>query len=152
MIRYACYDSPFGTIQIGCHMDTVTSIRLTDAVPVNSEPTPLSDLVNAQLQEHFAGTRKHFDFSINPNGTAFQRLVWHELLKIPYGETRTYCQIAAAIGNPNAARAVGSACNRNPILIAIPCHRVIGQDRNLTGYAGGLDMKKALLDLEELHK
>ena len=133
-------------------MDTVMSIRLTDAVPANSEPTPLSDLVNAQLQEYFAGTRREFDFSINPDGTAFQRLVWHALLQIPFGETRTYGQIAASIGKPDAVRAVGSACNRNPIWIVIPCHRVVGQGRNLTGYVGGLDMKRALLDLEKRHQ
>lgn len=151
MVRYALYDSPLGKLQIGCHMDTVTSIRLTDAVPPTNDPTPLSDLAHVQLMEYFAGTRKCFDFSINPDGTAFQRLVWHALLQIPYGQTRTYSQIAAMVGKPHAARAVGCACNRNPIWIVIPCHRVVGQDNALTGYAGGLDLKKSLLTLEQSH-
>ena len=152
MVRYAFYDSPLGRLQIGCHMDTVTSICLTDTVPISNDPSPLTDLVYAQLMEYFSGTRKCFDFSINPDGTAFQRLVWHALLQIPYGQTRTYGQIAAMIGKPQAARAVGSACNRNPIWIVIPCHRVIGQDKRLTGYAGGLDRKESLLILEQSHK
>lgn len=86
---------------------------------------------------------------MKPAGTPFQLAVWNQLLQIPYGETRTYGQIAAAIGKPGAARAVGMACNRNPLWIAIPCHRVVGSNHALTGYAGGLDMKQALLTLEQ---
>lgn len=149
MVRYACYVSPFGRLLIGYDQDSVTTIRLTDAEAPMHAPSPVSDFAAAQLLDYFAGNRKDFTFSINPDGTAFQRLVWHALMQIPYGETRTYTQIAASIGKPKAARAVGTACNRNPIWIAIPCHRVVGSDRSLTGYAGGLSMKQALLELEQ---
>ena len=112
-------------------------------------PSPLSDMVQRQLQEYFAGSRTSFDLPIKPKGTPFQLAVWQALEEIPYGETRTYGNIAAAIGNPKASRAVGMACNRNPLWIVIPCHRVVGSNHNLTGYAGGLSMKRALLELEQ---
>ena len=105
-----------------------------------------------QLQEYFEGRRTDFTFPICPQGTDFQRAVWHELCQIPYGQTRSYSQIAVAIGKGNASRAVGMACSRNPIWIAIPCHRVIGKNASLTGYAGGLPVKQALLDLEKKHR
>ena len=101
-----------------------------------------------QLSEYFEGTRKYFDLPINPQGTIFQKKVWKELSKIPYGQTRSYKDIAHAIGNPKAYRAVGMANNKNPITIIIPCHRVIGKNGDLTGYAGGLNLKKQLLDNE----
>lgn len=152
MVRYGCYDCPFGPVVIGYELDTVTSIRLYDGSDIPFQPSPLSDFAAVQLQKYFDGQRKHFDFSINPDGTAFQRLMWHALMQIPYGETRSYGEIAAMIGKPKAARAVGAACNRNPIWIAIPCHRVVGSSGCLTGYAGGLAMKQALLELEITHK
>lgn len=151
MAEYACYSSPYGPLLIGCEHDSVTSIRLSDGIATGHRISPVSDLAASQLQEYFAGSRKTFTFSINPDGTAFQRLVWHALMQIPYGETRTYSEIAAMIGKPNAVRAVGMACNRNPIWIVIPCHRVVGKTGNLTGYAGGLDMKESLLVLEQSH-
>ena len=101
-----------------------------------------------QLEEYFAGSRKTFDLPLRPNGTDFQRRVWKELLQIPYGQTATYGEIAKRIGNPNAARAVGQACNANPIPIFIPCHRVVGSNSCLTGFALGLDVKSALLERE----
>lgn len=101
-----------------------------------------------QLEEYFAGRRKTFDLSLHPQGTEFQRRVWKELLQIPYGQTATYGEIAKRIGNPNAARAVGQACNANPIPVFIPCHRVVGSNSRLTGFALGLDVKTALLELE----
>lgn len=101
-----------------------------------------------QLEEYFAGNRKVFSLPLVPKGTEFQRAVWKELQMIPYGETRTYGQIAAAIGNAKASRAVGAANHNNPIGIVIPCHRVIGANGTLTGYGGGLDLKEALLRLE----
>ena len=101
-----------------------------------------------QLEEYFAGQRTTFDLPLRPNGTDFQRRVWKELLQIPYGQTATYGQIAKRIGRPNAARAVGQACNANPIPIFIPCHRVVGSNSRLTGFALGLDVKTALLELE----
>lgn len=101
-----------------------------------------------QLEEYFAGIRAGFSLPLAPQGTDFQKAVWRQLEAIPYGETRTYGQIAAALGKPKASRAVGGANHNNPIAIVIPCHRVIGADGSLTGYAGGLDLKEKLLHLE----
>ena len=102
-----------------------------------------------QLDEYFEGMRKEFDIPIKLEGTDFQIKVWKELLKIPYGETCTYLGIAKRIGNPKASRAVGMANNKNKIMIIIPCHRVIGSNKKLVGYAGGLDVKEKLLKLEK---
>jgi methylated-DNA-[protein]-cysteine S-methyltransferase len=101
-----------------------------------------------QLDEYFAGTRTTFDLPLRQQGSPFEQRVWAELLAIPYGETASYGEIAARIGRPGMARAVGRANARNPIAIVCPCHRVIGGDGSLTGYAGGLDTKRALLELE----
>ena len=101
-----------------------------------------------QLKEYFKGKRTKFEIPLNPKGTEFMKKVWKELLNIPYGEVRTYKEIAEKIGNSKASRAVGMANNKNPIPIIIPCHRVIGSNNKLVGYALGLDMKKYLLDLE----
>ena len=106
-------------------------------------------LVFRQLDEYFAGTRKTFDFPYRVHGTPFQEAVWAALREIPYGETRSYKDIAEAIGHPKAFRAVGMANHANPIFIAIPCHRVIGAGGSLVGYGGGLGMKQALLELEK---
>ena len=104
--------------------------------------------VAMQLDEYFRGARKNFDLPLNPAGTEFQRKVWDALLAIPYGETRTYREIAEAAGCPKGFRAVGMANNKNPIAIIIPCHRVIGSNGKLVGYASGLGRKEALLALE----
>ena len=149
MIQYTCYPCPIGIIKIGWENDRVISIRCTDEVDACNTSSPVSDLAAVQLAEYFAGKRSSFTFPIDPKGTAFQQSVWNALGRIPYGKVVTYKEIAAAIGNPSAARAVGMACNRNPIWIAIPCHRVIGSNRKLTGYAGGMDMKQQLLQLEQ---
>jgi len=101
-----------------------------------------------QLQEYFAGTRTHFELELEFAGTEFQKNVWQALLDIPYGQTRSYAQIAAQIGRPKAVRAVGAANGRNPLSIVAPCHRVIGKSGELTGYAGGLQAKELLLALE----
>jgi len=101
-----------------------------------------------QLEEYFAGGRRRFDLPLDLRGTDFQKRCWQELLKIPYGETRSYAEIARAIGNPAAVRAVGLANGKNPIAIIVPCHRVIGSDGSLTGYGGGLETKRKLLQLE----
>jgi methylated-DNA-[protein]-cysteine S-methyltransferase len=111
--------------------------------------TPLIKKAAAQLDEYFNGKRKEFNLPLALHGTDFQNRVWEALQNIPYGETVSYSQIAAATGNLRARRAVGMANNRNPIPIIIPCHRVIGKDGNLTGYAGGLDLKQKLLLLEK---
>lgn len=102
-----------------------------------------------QIEEYIKGTRKEFDLPINPEGTEFRKKVWEELKKIPYGKTVSYGTIAKNIGNPKASRAVGGANNKNPIAIIIPCHRVIGSSGKLVGYAGGLDIKQKLLEIEE---
>ena len=99
--------------------------------------------------EYLEGKRKVFDFPYEFHGTEFQKKVWKKLCDIPYGETRTYKDIAIAIGNPKACRAVGMSNNKNPITIAVPCHRVIGANGKLVGYAGGIEMKKKLLEIEE---
>lgn len=110
--------------------------------------TALLREAGSQLLEYFQGKRKEFVLPLSPNGTKFQQKVWQALCTIPYGETRSYGQIAAQIGQPKASRAVGGANNRNPIMIFIPCHRVIGADGSLTGFGGGLEAKKYLLELE----
>ena len=107
--------------------------------------------VKRELKEYFAGKRQLFDITLEPEGTAFQHQVWQALVDIPYGETRSYGEIAEAIGNPKAVRAVGAANGANPIPIIVPCHRVIGSDGGLTGFGGGLDAKRYLLDLELSH-
>lgn len=106
--------------------------------------------IQKQFTEYEKGVRKSFDLPLHIKGTEFQKKVWNALLEIPYGETRSYQDIAIRIGNPKAVRAVGGACNRNPIGIIIPCHRVVGKNGSLTGYAGGLDYKKMLLEHEKM--
>ena len=101
-----------------------------------------------QIQEYFAGERRNFTIPIKAEGTAFQKRVWEELRKIPYGETRSYAEIAAGIGNPKAVRAVGQANNRNPILILVPCHRVIHKNGDISGFGCGDDVKRYLLERE----
>ena len=102
-----------------------------------------------QLGDYFKGERTSFDLELNVQGTDFQKMVWKELVKIPYGETISYGQLAERIGNPKASRAVGMANGKNPISIIIPCHRVIGKNGSRTGFGGGLEVKKTLLDLEK---
>ena len=102
-----------------------------------------------QLQEYLKGKRKIFDVPIRFNGTDFQNVVWQKLLAIPYGQVVSYGDLATVIGKPKAARAVGSACNKNPIAVIIPCHRVVGKSGSLTGYAGGISIKEELLELEK---
>src|SRR5439155_15741518 len=103
-----------------------------------------------QLEQYFAGERTEFDLDVEVDGTPFERRVWDAVRAIPYGETATYADIARRIGRPSAFRAVGRANGRNPVAVIVPCHRVIGSDGSLTGYAGGIEMKRALLDLERV--
>ena len=142
------YHSPVGDIQLDYENGAVTALKNADADAQSDEPNALTELVFRQLDEYFAGTRRMFDFPYRLHGTAFQEKVWAALREIPYGETRSYKDIAEAIGHPKAFRAVGMANHANPIFIAIPCHRVIGANGSLVGYGGGLEMKRALLDLE----
>lgn len=118
--------------------------------PCTAPRNALLCLAAQQLREYLSGGRRTFSLPLAPRGTPFQRAVWRALCDIPYGQTRSYAQVAAAVGNPRAARAVGMACNRNPIGILIPCHRVVGANGALTGYAGGMDKKAALLELERM--
>lgn len=120
--------------------------RQTNAI---EKITPILNLAAQQLEEYFHGLRRDFTIPLKANGTQFQQQVWQALTYIPYGMTHTYKELAETIGKPKASRAVGSACNRNPLPIIIPCHRVIGSSGNLTGYAGGLELKAMLLNIEE---
>lgn len=144
---YAVYPFPLGRLKIGYDGDVVISLDRTKTSDSGTK-TALTDLTYTQIMEYFEGKRRIFTFPYELRGTDFQKKVWRALCDIPYGETRTYKEIAIAVGNPKACRAVGMANNKNPIAIAVPCHRVIGSDGKLVGYAGGLDMKEALLHLE----
>jgi methylated-DNA-[protein]-cysteine S-methyltransferase len=127
--------------------DAWEDVRM-DNRTANDADTALLDEAFHQLNQYFKGELRQFTLPLNPTGTEFFRKVWDELLNIPYGKTETYGEAADKINRPKAARAVGLACNRNPIPILIPCHRIIGKDKSLTGYAGGLDIKKKLLKIE----
>ena len=152
MISHTSFASPYGPLMIGWEDESILFIGpyLEDVPCV--PPSGPAIAAMAQLDEYFRGQRSCFDLPFLLIGTEFQKSVWNYLIRIPYGQVRSYGQIAAAIGSPKAARAVGSACNRNPLWILIPCHRVVDKNGSLTGYAGGLTMKQALLDLEKLHK
>ncbi|HHX80000.1 MAG TPA: methylated-DNA--[protein]-cysteine S-methyltransferase [Acholeplasmataceae bacterium] len=140
-------DSPLGKLVIVEEEGMITEIYATAKEHFISE-TPLLLDAKRQLEEYFQKQRKTFDLPLFPKGTPYQKQVWQELLKIPYGKVATYGEIAKRIGNPLGARSVGGACNKNPIMVVIPCHRVIGKTGNLTGYAEGLDKKELLLKLE----
>lgn len=141
------YNFPIGRLAIACDSEGITDIAMgtVDAV---EKRTKIIDKAAEQLNEYFLGIRREFDIPLSIHGTDFQKRVWNALRNIPYGETRSYGDIALAIGNPRACRAVGMANNRNRIMIVIPCHRVIGSDGSLVGYGGGLDIKKKLLEIE----
>lgn len=146
MKAFMTYGFPLGRLKIGYNESAVTEISRTDES--GGTPSRLSDMAARELEEYFAGARKSFDIPIETNGTPFQERVWAALREIPYGETRSYGDIAAAVGNGRACRAVGGANNKNPISILIPCHRVIGANGAMVGYGGGMDMKTFLLALE----
>ena len=142
------YKSPIGILEIELENDTIQRLRVVESCSKISERTGYFAEVVKQLDEYFAGNRTKFELNIYPKGTEFQKKVWAELLKIPYGKTKSYQEIAKTIGNPNAQRAVGSTCNKNPILLIIPCHRVVSKTGKLTGFACGIDRKEQLLKLE----
>ncbi|ALU75964.1 cysteine methyltransferase [Tenacibaculum dicentrarchi] len=143
------YKTPLGTAKIIGNQNGIQAIFWVDKITETPTKTPdcLHNCV-VQLSEYFAGTRTTFDLKLNPQGTAFQQKVWAELLNIPFGKSTTYLQQSKQLGNIKAIRAVASANGKNPISIIIPCHRVIGSDGSLTGYAGGLWRKKWLLEHE----
>ena len=151
-MRYSTLTTPIGELLLTADDDgALTGVNLP-----NRHPDPagwerddelLAD-ARRQLTEYFAGERTAFDLPLRPAGAPFQLRVWEALMRIPYGETASYGELARELGHPTAARAVGAANGRNPIAIVVPCHRVIGSNGSLTGYAGGLECKRALLDLE----
>lgn len=148
------YKYPIGTLGIAQDETGVTNIFFQQREPFPDaviEQTELIKRAAAQLDEYFAGKRTAFDIPLSFYGTEFQKKVWRALCTIPYGETRSYKQIAQQAGCPGGARAVGMANNHNPVMIVVPCHRVIGANGKLVGYASGVDVKKFLLDLEK-HK
>lgn len=140
--------SPIGLLTIEETDGAITALRFGGET-VSPPPTPLLQRAAQQLTEYFAARRRRFDLPLRPQGTAFQQAAWSALCDIPYGQTRTYAQQAAAIGRPKACRAVGMANHCNPLPLFIPCHRVIGAGGKLTGYAGGLAIKRFLLELEQ---
>lgn len=149
-MKRACINSPLGPIEIlGDHSGVVSISFLDSEETETSEIIPL-ELTEAvtQLNEYFAGNRMEFRLKLSPQGTDFQKRVWDELQKIPFGKTLNYQQMANRLGNPKVIRAAASANGKNPISIVIPCHRVIGSDGSLTGYASGLHRKKWLLEHE----
>jgi len=147
MIAMLTIPSPLGALRLYADADELIGVHLPDQRAPDAVPRTTDVLACAasQLAEYFAGARHAFDLPLAPRGTGFQRLVWHALVAIPYGETRSYGQLAHAIGRPAAARAVGAANAKNPLAIVVPCHRVIGASGDLTGYAGGMDAKRWLL-------
>lgn len=164
MIQQLTIDTPIGRLGITASNEAITRIFFCDtprgakgSVRRNSainecsaeEASPLLTLAAQEVKEYFAGTRREFTVPVAPVGTPFQQAVWVALQTIPYGQTRTYKQIAEQVGRPQACRAVGMANNRNPIPVLIPCHRVVGSNGALVGYAGGVGVKQALLELEK---
>lgn len=154
-IVYRIVDSEIGPLTLAGDDDALVHLwmdnqRHQPPVPRNwvRDDSALPDVVE-QLEAYFAGDLKEFDVRLRLEGTEFQRKVWAALLEIPYGETWSYGRLAAHIGQPTASRAVGMANGRNPVAIIVPCHRVIGAGGSLTGYGGGLDRKRILLDLEQ---
>lgn len=156
----AYFQSPVGLLRIKAEMGAVTELDMAEKQDVEYAPGEWKILEGdreehllkqtiQQLQEYFAGQRRDFTIPIRTNGTPFREKVWEALRTIPYGETRSYGQIAAQVGKPKASRAVGGANHHNPVMILTPCHRVIGADGSLTGFGGGLDVKEKLLQLEK---
>ncbi|MEM1228928.1 MAG: methylated-DNA--[protein]-cysteine S-methyltransferase [Pseudomonadota bacterium] len=152
--NYTTMESPVGPLVLAGDDAALTLIGFTTGPKAWSidpgwvhVPTAFA-VARGQLAEYFAGQREHFDLTLRPEGTEFQRAVWQALTRIPYGETCSYGDIAAAIGRPKAVRAVGAANGRNPLPIVVPCHRVIGSNGSLTGFGGGLENKERLLALE----
>ncbi|MBQ9557117.1 MAG: methylated-DNA--[Clostridia bacterium] len=142
------FDSPVGRLFIAEKDGRICKLSYYSGKAAETRESRLLIETQMQLKEYFGGVRREFDLPLTGEGSDFALAVRRELLKIPYGTTRTYSEIAAAVGKPGAARAVGMACHNNPIAIIIPCHRVVGVNANLVGYAGGVEKKEYLLRLE----
>lgn len=154
-MNYSVMQSPIGPLTVVATNGALVAVLMDGhhrpPVPESAWGERVDDALpdaTRQLEEYFAGQRQAFNLPLAPSGTEFQRRVWAALAEIPYGETRSYGQIATAIGRPGASRAVGMANGRNPVSIVVPCHRVVGASGSLTGYAGGAERKQFLLDLE----
>ena len=151
-MHYSTLTTPIGELLLIADSDgALTAVHLPGrhgSTAGMQRDDALLEPARRQLAEYFAGERRDFDLPLRPEGAPFQLQVWDKLKAIPYGETVSYGEIARELGHPTASRAVGAANGRNPIAIVVPCHRVIGANGSLTGYAGGLDQKRALLDLE----
>lgn len=147
-LYYGYYKSPIGNLRIVVDESSLVVLDFNEDEKKQSDEHRYINEVKNQLDEYFKGTRKLFDLNIKINGTDFQNKVWNELTKIPYGETISYKELATRIGNDKACRAVGNANNKNKISIVIPCHRVVGSNKKLVGYAGGLDKKEWLINHE----
>jgi methylated-DNA-[protein]-cysteine S-methyltransferase len=148
-------ETPIGTLRLLADDDALVGVHLPgqedprSGAPGDGPLPPVLERARTQIGEYFAGKRRTFDLPLAPRGTEFQRSVWRALSAIPFGATRSYGEIASALGRPSASRAVGAANGQNPIAIIVPCHRVIGADGTLTGYAGGLALKEWLLRHEQ---
>ncbi len=145
------YNSPIGALLITSENGKINGVASSfskeeNIITETNEPVLIECI--KQLSEYFLGQRKIFDIDIDTKGSAFEQSVWAELINIPYAQTRSYGQIASLIGSPKASRAVGGACHKNPIMIIIPCHRVISSNGSLGGFGGGIEMKKILLENE----
>jgi len=146
---YGYYNSPIGILEIiTSDCAVISAMFIEDMKEITSEPQILKEAIK-QFDEYFKGIRKNFDIKCETSGTEFRKRVWEALMEIPYGETCSYKEMAIKIGNEKATRAVGNANSKNIISIIVPCHRVIGSDKSLTGYAGGLNRKKWLLEHEK---
>lgn len=145
-------DSPIGGLRIHASAGLITAVDFGAEPYGNRQANPILDRAEAQLREYFAGERTEFDLPLASDGTEFQTKVWNELRTIPYGSTTSYGQLATDLGyKAGISRAVGAATGANPIPVIVPCHRVVAADGSLTGYSGGLDRKRALLNLEKQH-
>ena len=142
------YKSPIGILEIVCENNELVSLKLSHDKKTKTVETDFIKNIKRQLDEYFLGKRDKFDIKIKFQGTTFQKKVWLELQKIPYGNTKSYSEIAKLAGYKNAYRAVGSACNKNPIMIIIPCHRVVSKNGKPGGFAYGTNIKQALLKIE----
>lgn len=151
MKRQIKVDTPLGLLYVVFYGTAVVGISFTEDfnIEVTHLETSIDYDVAKQLSDYFEGKRTYFDFAVELIGSKFQQVVWLELMKIPYGTVTTYGEIARRIGKPLASRAVGMACNRNPLLLVVPCHRVVGANGKLVGFACGMNIKKYLLDLEK---
>ena len=156
MTRFARYDSPLGPMYATAEDDGITHVEFLGAkyAPAESpewveDPhSPELAACGTQLAEYFAGKRTEFALRVAPRGSEFQQRVWREISRVPFGETISYAELARRAGAPGQARAAGAATGRNPVSLVVPCHRIVGSDGSLTGYAGGLERKRELLELE----